>query len=93
MAVGRRTELTRGSHCVARESEREGEWSTTLTRRARNAERERERERERSSADRLAPPGRGKWGARVRGRGLWLTGGTHVSGEAGARVGRLAGLG
>ena len=33
-------------------------------------------------ADRLAPPGRGREGARVYGRGLSLTGGTHLSSGA-----------
>jgi hypothetical protein len=49
--------------------------------------------RERISADGLVPPGSGgREGerARVRGRGLSLTGGVHLSGNAGARG--LAGL-
>jgi hypothetical protein len=55
------------------------------------------RERERAArarevgTDRLAPPGRGREGARACGRRLSLTGGTHLSGEAGARPRSLAG--
>jgi hypothetical protein len=85
-AVAGKTGLTGLAHRVARKSERAGERSTMLTRRARNAERDWVRAREGSGIDRSAPPGRGRGGARVRGRGPSLIGGAHLSGEAGVRA-------
>jgi hypothetical protein len=77
------------AHGAARDSEREGERFTTLTRRARSAERGRERERERGTrvreagVDRSAPPGKGREGARACGRVLSLTGRVGTRGRPG----------
>jgi hypothetical protein len=70
-AVLGKTELTRLSHCTARESERAGERFVALTRRACSAEREWARARKGNNADRSTPPVRG------RGRGRECAGAGH----------------
>jgi hypothetical protein len=79
-----KTELTGLAHRVARESKHAGERSMALPRRAHSAESVGACEG--SGNDRSAPPGRGRGGARVRGRGPSLTNGAHLLGEAGARA-------
>jgi hypothetical protein len=84
-------ELTGLAHCAVRESERAGERFVALTRRATSAKREWVHAREGNDANRSAPPGRGK--ERACGRRSSLTGGTHMSGNAGVHARGLAGLG
>jgi hypothetical protein len=69
-----------------RESEGAGERFAALTRRAHSIEREWARARKGNGADRSAPPGIWRWGESVRGRGLSLTSGTHLSSDASART-------
>jgi hypothetical protein len=76
----------------ASEGEYANEWSA-LTERTHQAERGSERAREETGANRLAPPGSGKERGRDRERGPSLTGGTHLSGEAGARAAWLGWIG
>jgi hypothetical protein len=59
-AVAGKTELTRLSHCTARESEHTGERFVALTRRACSTEREWARAHEGNNADRSTPPVRGR---------------------------------
>lgn len=79
-----KTELSRGPHDAARERAR----GQTVHGADKVGPQRREREWARAGgggglgADRLAPPGRGREGARVYGRGLSLTGGTHLSSGA-----------
>jgi hypothetical protein len=82
----RRRQLTRRPHGATRESERAGERFTALTRQARDVEREWACARERSDTDRSAPPSRGRGEVRGHGRGLSLTGGTHLLGKVGVRA-------
>jgi hypothetical protein len=84
--VAGKTELT-VAHGAARDSEREGERFTTLTRRARSAERERERERERAGHTREGSRRRPIGPTRQRERGskgvLSLTGRVGTRGRPG----------
>jgi hypothetical protein len=82
-------ELTGGSHDTARGRGRAGKQFGALTRRAREAEWGRGAQARESGADRAAPLGRGRGGARGEGGGLPLTDGAHLSGDAGARAAQL----
>ena len=66
---------------------------STLTGRTHQIARGSGRVSEGTSADKLAPPGRGRERERVRGRRLALTGGAHLSGEAGVRAAQLGWIG
>jgi hypothetical protein len=84
--VARKMELTRLVYRATRESEGAGKQFMALTRQAHNIERDWACAREGNGADRSAPPGIWRWGESVWGCGLSLTGGTHLSGDASARV-------
>jgi hypothetical protein len=87
MAGAGRAELTGEAHDAEREDRRAGATARRLARRARKAEREEGRAGEETVADSLAPLGRERVREGARGRELPLTGGTHLSGSAGARPG------
>jgi hypothetical protein len=82
-----KAELTAQAHGTEREDGRAGVTTRRLAKRARKAEREEGHAGEETGADSLAPLGRERVREGARGRGLPLSGGTHLSGGAGARPG------
>jgi hypothetical protein len=82
-----KAELTGRPHSAERGSGRAEKRFIVLTGWAREAEREKGARARATGADRPAPRCRGRGEGSVRGEKPPLTGGTHVSGSAGARPG------
>jgi hypothetical protein len=85
-----KAELTAQAHGAEREDGRAGLTARGLAKQARKAEREEGHVGVETGADSMAPLARERVREGVRGRGLPLIGGTHLSGDAGARACGLA---